>query len=56
MIASDDFAREVEEEESTARAMGLTGVPLFVFEQSYALSGAQEPQAFHRIFDLLRAA
>ncbi len=56
VLANDDFAREVEEEESTARAMGLTGVPLFVFEQSYALSGAQEPQAFHRIFDLLRTA
>lgn len=54
VLSGDDFANEVEEEEATARAMGLTGVPLFVFGQQYALSGAQEPQAFHRIFDLLK--
>lgn len=54
LLEGGDYGHEVEEEEATARAMGLTGVPLFVFEQSYALSGAQESPAFHRIFDLLR--
>ncbi len=53
LLQGDDYHREIEEEEATARAMGLSGVPLFVFNQQYALSGAQEPQAFHRLFDLL---
>lgn len=55
LLQGDDYSQEIEEEEGTARAMGLSGVPLFVFDQQYALSGAQEPQAFHRIFDLLVA-
>lgn len=56
LLQGDDYRQEIEEEEGTARAMGLSGVPLFVFDQQYALSGAQEPQAYHRIFDLLLTA
>jgi predicted DsbA family dithiol-disulfide isomerase len=29
-----------------ARAIGVTGVPFFVFNRKYAVSGAQPPQAF----------
>lgn len=47
----DAFARNVREDEAMARAMGVTGVPFFVFDRKLALSGAQPVEAFHRALD-----
>lgn len=46
MLASDAFAKEVKEDESQAHAIGVRGVPLFVFNDKYAVSGAQSPDTF----------
>jgi predicted DsbA family dithiol-disulfide isomerase len=33
---------------------GINGVPCFIFERRYALAGAQEPEAFFPLFELVR--
>ena len=37
--------------ERHAGALGITGVPTFVFDGQYTLSGAQEPAVLARTFD-----
>ncbi len=37
-----------------ARRAGIQGVPTFIFNGRYALSGAQEPKVLFQIFDLAR--
>lgn len=51
-LASGEEAEAVSAIDRTARQMGIQGVPCFIFDQHYALSGAQEPQAFFPVFDL----
>lgn len=46
MLASDAFTKEVEKDEAEARAIGVTGVPFFVLDNKYAVSGAQSPEIF----------
>ncbi|HRP55005.1 DsbA family oxidoreductase [Agriterribacter sp.] len=46
MLASGAFAKEVEEDERQAHAIGVRGVPFFVFNDKYAVSGAQSPDTF----------
>jgi predicted DsbA family dithiol-disulfide isomerase len=41
VLASDQYASEVREEEEAARRMGISGVPFFVLAGKYAVSGAQ---------------
>ena len=45
---------EIIEEDARARRKGLTGVPCFVIEDQYAISGAQSPEVFVQIIDLVR--
>jgi predicted DsbA family dithiol-disulfide isomerase len=40
-LASDNYAQEVRADEQLARDFGITGVPCFVLDQRYAVSGAQ---------------
>jgi predicted DsbA family dithiol-disulfide isomerase len=40
-LASDAGVAEVEEEESVGRSLGIDGVPFFLFEGKYGVSGAQ---------------
>jgi predicted DsbA family dithiol-disulfide isomerase len=51
-LASGAGAAEVMEEDASARRLGISGVPCFIVEGSYAISGAQEPEFFLPIFDL----
>ncbi len=51
VLASDDFGKEVRDDESQAARLGIRGVPFFVFEGRLAVSGAQPPEAFHQVFD-----
>lgn len=44
----------VRAEDMRARQMGIQGVPCFVLDRSYAVSGAQEPEYFLPLFDLVR--
>ena len=44
ILASSTFEHEVKTEIETASRMGISGVPCFIFEQKYAVSGAQAPE------------
>jgi predicted DsbA family dithiol-disulfide isomerase len=44
MLASDQFAEEVRADELQARELGINGVPCFVLDERFAVSGAQSPQ------------
>lgn len=41
----------VAEEDASYRRMGINGVPCFIIDRRYALSGAQDPAVFHQVFD-----
>jgi predicted DsbA family dithiol-disulfide isomerase len=41
VLASDAYAADVEDDEATAAALGVSGVPFFVLDRRYAISGAQ---------------
>lgn len=41
-------------EDRAARRIGINAVPCFIFEQQYAISGAQEPEFFLPVFDLVQ--
>lgn len=40
-------------EDAAARGMGIQGVPCFIVDGAYAISGAQEPEYFYPLFDLV---
>jgi predicted DsbA family dithiol-disulfide isomerase len=46
MLASDAHVADVEAELDVGRALGATGVPFFVFDRRYAVSGAQPSELF----------
>lgn len=46
VLYSDAFEKEVREDESAAQQIGIHGVPFFIFDQKYAVSGAQSPEVF----------
>jgi predicted DsbA family dithiol-disulfide isomerase len=41
VLAGEEFATEVRQDESRARALGVSGVPFFVIDETYGISGAQ---------------
>jgi len=45
-LQSDDFAYKVQQDIQEAQNIGVRGVPFFVFNRKYGISGAQPPQAF----------
>ncbi len=48
MLASDQYATEVQADISRAAQLGIHGVPFFIFEDKYAVSGAQGTEAFRQ--------
>ncbi len=44
VLASDRYAAEVRADEAEARALGISGVPFFVVDRRYGISGAQSPE------------
>jgi predicted DsbA family dithiol-disulfide isomerase len=50
-LASDRFADAVREDEGTAQAFGISGVPMFVVDRQFGASGAQPPE---QLLTLLR--
>jgi predicted DsbA family dithiol-disulfide isomerase len=46
LLAGDEYARDVEEDVRQARSLGATGVPFFVLDRSYGISGAQPVETF----------
>lgn len=53
-LAGDEGGDEVRAEDSLARRQGINGVPCFIFNYRFLLSGAQEPESFFQLFDLAR--
>ena len=45
-LTDDVFAYAVDQDIREAQTLGVNGVPFFVFNRRYAVSGAQPPQAF----------
>jgi len=59
LLKSDRFAESVKAEiaDCSSKRWGrVTGVPFFVIDQKFALSGAQEPEAFMDVFKKCLAA
>ncbi|AII51513.1 DsbA family oxidoreductase [Hymenobacter sp. APR13] len=48
-LTSDAFAQEVRHDEYQARQIGVRGVPYFVFDDKYAVSGAQPTELFEEV-------
>jgi predicted DsbA family dithiol-disulfide isomerase len=46
VVTGDAYARDVEEDIREARGLGVTGVPFFVLDRTFALSGAQPAETF----------
>ena len=46
VLAGDDYAAEVLADIDEARALGITGVPFFVLDRRYGISGAQPAALF----------
>ena len=44
VLASDEYGDAVDTDEAMAQALGATGVPLFVIDRRYGVSGAQPPE------------
>jgi predicted DsbA family dithiol-disulfide isomerase len=53
VLASDRYLDAVRADEAQARAYGITGVPFFVVDSAYGVSGAQPADA---LLDVLRTA
>ncbi len=45
-LGNESYADEVRADIYEAQQLGIRGVPFFVFDRKYAVSGAQEPQTF----------
>ncbi|MFC0186795.1 DsbA family oxidoreductase [Fictibacillus aquaticus] len=46
VLTDGSYSAAVEHDENEARELGITGVPFFVFNRKYAVSGAQNPEHF----------
>ena len=55
-LDSVEGVREVLDETRLAYNSGITGVPCFIVDRKYAISGAQEPEAFFPLLDLDQTA
>ena len=51
MLASDDFVQAVQLDQYEAQQVGARGVPFFVFNDKYAVSGAQPSELFTQVLD-----
>lgn len=49
-LLGDELADEARRDEAQAQAMGVRGVPFFVLDGRFGLSGAQPPEVFERAF------
>ncbi len=52
LLTRDADLELIRREDGQARQMGISGVPCFIIDRKYAISGAQDPPVFHKVFDL----
>ena len=46
-----DLTKKVQESDNISRSKGIGGVPFFIINDHYAISGAQESEVFKKIFE-----
>jgi predicted DsbA family dithiol-disulfide isomerase len=51
VLASDDYADAVRADQQQAVAYGANGVPFYVVDQKYGVSGAQPAEVFSQLLD-----
>ena len=51
VIEADDFIVEVQQDISTAQNLGVRGVPFFVIDNKYGISGAQPQEVFEQTIE-----
>lgn len=51
VLAGDQYADHVDTDEAMARVLGATGVPLFVIDRRYGISGAQPPETIAGVLE-----
>jgi predicted DsbA family dithiol-disulfide isomerase len=56
LLAGDADLESVEREAGLANEMGITGVPTFIFDSKFMISGAREPELLVRVIDRAREA
>jgi predicted DsbA family dithiol-disulfide isomerase len=56
VLGSREYADAVRSDVAQAAAYGATGVPFFVFEGKYAVSGAQPTEVFGQVLEQVREA
>jgi predicted DsbA family dithiol-disulfide isomerase len=49
VLNSDTYAAEVREDEQLAKSLGVDGVPFFVIDEKYGISGAQPSDVFLKV-------
>ncbi|MBE9582974.1 DsbA family oxidoreductase [Mucilaginibacter sp. JRF] len=54
-LTADNYKQEVEEDINHARQIGVQGVPFFVFNNKYAVSGAQPTELFKQVLDKVKS-
>ncbi len=53
LLQSDQFTVEVSEDQNLAHQLGATGVPFYVIDMKFGISGAQPQEHFDQIFSQL---
>lgn len=53
-LAGTEDEDTIRQEDAFARQIGIQGVPCFIIDRQYAVSGAQPPQAFLEVFELAK--
>ncbi len=56
VLGSDAHADAVRADEDEARRLGISGVPFFVFDRRYGLSGAQPPEVIGQVLAQVHAS
>jgi predicted DsbA family dithiol-disulfide isomerase len=51
VLADGMYTDHVETDEAMAHSLGATGVPLFVIDRKYGISGAQSPETISQVLD-----
>ena len=51
VLQSGDYADEVRADQRDAQRFGITGVPFFVIDRTYGVSGAQPAEALRQVLD-----
>ncbi|MDY0410394.1 DsbA family oxidoreductase [Virgibacillus soli] len=51
ILHANKFGKRVREEEEQAYEIGIQGVPFYIFNEKYAVSGAQPPEVFEQVLN-----